>query len=87
MLINTRHDCQDLPIFKYISRYFDCSHNQLTSLKGCPAYVGGGFYCYFNKLTSLDGCPIYVGGSFYCCYNKVKLERPNTTIIEEFING
>jgi hypothetical protein len=28
---------------------FDCSELDLTSLKGCPRYVGGNFICYGNK--------------------------------------
>src|SRR5688572_26526898 len=36
---------------------FCCDDNELTSLKGCPAYVGGTFSCLNNKLTSLEGAP------------------------------
>ena len=39
----------------------------LTSLEGCPDYVGGDFVCDWNKrLTSLKGAPKEVGGSFNC---------------------
>ena len=50
---------------------FDCSYNQLTSLKDCPEKVSGGFYCYNNQLTSLEGCPKKVGSNFNCSYNKL----------------
>jgi hypothetical protein len=47
-----------LPLkFRNVSGYFDCSHNNLTSLEGSPKSVSGGFNCSYNKLTSLKGCP------------------------------
>ena len=57
--------------FNYVSGYFDCANNQLTSLKGCPTSVGGGFYCYNNQLTSLEGCPTSIGGYFDCSKNQL----------------
>ena len=42
--------------FKVIDGKLDCSFNQLTSLKGCPASVTT-LYCNNNQLTSLEGCP------------------------------
>ena len=36
----------------------DCSNNDLTSLKGCPAEVHGDFRCYNNRLKSLYGIPL-----------------------------
>ena len=60
----------ELPLtFNKVSGYFNCSHNQLTSLKGCPRWVGGWFTCYRNKLTSLEFSPEYVGSNFYCYNN------------------
>ena len=47
---------------------FFCSHNQLTSLKGCPQTIGGDFSCSFNQLTTLEYGPQTVGGN-YSCYN------------------
>ena len=38
--------------FRNVSGIFDCSTNQLTSLKGAPNKVGGGFYCYNNPNLS-----------------------------------
>jgi hypothetical protein len=43
--------------------------NKLTTLEGCPKYIGDSFYCGYNALTTLEGCPSYVGGYFECRYN------------------
>ncbi len=59
----------DLSYFKNLQKvdgYFYCNFNELTSLKGCPEYVGGDFLCGFNNLTSLQGAPKEVGGDFLC---------------------
>ena len=64
-----------LPIkFNKVTGWFDCSKNKLTSLEGCPNYVGTEFYCSYNELTSLEGCPKEVGGSFYCMLNPLPKE-------------
>jgi len=61
-----------LPIkFRNVSGSFNCSHNILTSLDGCPKMIGGNFYCSFNNLTSLLGSPKKVGGGFLCVGNKL----------------
>ncbi len=61
-----------IPInFTEVRGVFDCSCNQLTSLKGVPNKVDEDFYCYKNKLTSLVGAPKEVGGGFYCYENKL----------------
>jgi hypothetical protein len=61
-----------LPLtFNKVTGYFDCSWNRLTSLKGCPKWVGTDFYCHDNKLTSLEYDPEYVGGSYKCSFNKL----------------
>ncbi len=69
----------EIPIqFNRVGYHFDCSHNELTSLNGCPRKVVGCFYCNHNKLTNLEGCPVELvghlfGGSsdFNCSYNKL----------------
>jgi len=43
---------------------FDCSHNQLTSLKGAPQIVYD-FHCSSNLLINLKGSPQEIGGSFF----------------------
>ena len=77
-------DVDKLPFkFGKVSGIFKCSYNNLTSLEGCPNFVGGNFHCESNNLTSLKGCPSWVGGNFLCMYNKL-------TSIEGFpkiING
>jgi hypothetical protein len=61
-----------LPVkFGKVYGEFWCSNNKLTTLEGCPNYVGGYFYCSHNKLTSLEGCPNYVGGYFNCIGNEI----------------
>ena len=49
-----------------------CHENNLTSLEGCPSWVGGEFWCnYNNNLETLEGCPRYVGGNFFCNHNNL----------------
>jgi hypothetical protein len=59
---------EKLPVkFGKVSGNFWCSNNKLTTLEGCPKYIGGDFNCNFNKLTTLKGiekCEIL--GNFYC---------------------
>ena len=50
---------------------FDCSHNQLVSLKGSPRDVHGNFTCSANRLMTLDGAPQKTGGNFYCGKNNL----------------
>jgi len=51
---------------------FDCSDDDLTSLKGAPEKIGGWFNCSLNKLTTLEGAPKSVGGRFSCWGNNLK---------------
>ena len=63
----------EIPVkFNKVSGYFDCSENNLISLKGAPNKIGGYFKCSDNNLTSLIGAPKEVGGNFYCYNNNVK---------------
>ena len=70
---------------------FDCSHNKLITLKGCPKKVYKGFYCYNNQLETLDGSPHYVGGYFECYDNKLKslkgIGEVNGKIHSDFFEG
>ncbi len=62
----------ELPLnFGYVSQYFDCSDNLLTSLKGAPKSVGEFFDCSYNYLTSLQDSPQSVGGNFWCWENEL----------------
>jgi hypothetical protein len=54
-----------------VEGFFDCDHNNLTSLEGAPKYVGNFFGCSYNDLTSLQGSPRYVGRDFMCYENKL----------------
>ena len=58
--------------FNNVSGYFNISYNDITSLEGCPKYVGRWFSCNDNNLTSLKGCPNYIGGTFYCGGNPLE---------------
>ena len=54
---------------------FSCSDNQLTSLEGAPASVGGNFNCSDNQLTSLEGIHKQLkkmNGTFYARSNPIK---------------
>lgn len=63
----------EIPIkFNKVTGWFDCSKNELTSLKNCPKYVGKSFSCDGNNLTSLEHSPEFIGGSFYCYFNPLK---------------
>jgi hypothetical protein len=43
---------------------FYCNHNQLTSLEGCPTYVGGDFWCNNNKVKLSRPEGIEIGDGF-----------------------
>lgn len=51
--------------FGRVTGTFDCSRVGLTTLIGCPFFVGGLFGCISNPITSLVGAPSDVG-SFLC---------------------
>lgn len=51
---------------------FNCSCNQLKSLKGAPEYVGGDFDCSFNQIEDInDLTTTRIDGNFYCYGNNV----------------
>jgi hypothetical protein len=61
-----------LPLkFGYVSGYFYCTWNYLTSLEGSPKEVGETFDCADNGLTSLEGAPRKVGRGFFCNDNQL----------------
>lgn len=49
--------------FGKVTGNFSCAFNNLTSLEGCPRWIGGNFYCHGNNLESIEG-PEFVGGDF-----------------------
>ena len=61
-----------LPLkFGKVSGFFNCSKNQLTSLKGAPYYVGRYFDCSRNNLTTLEDGPKTIIGDYYCNGNSL----------------
>ena len=53
--------------FKTVSGHFQVDSNELTTLEGCPEYVGGHFSCADNHdLKSLVHGPKRVEGIYYC---------------------
>jgi hypothetical protein len=65
-------DMEKLPVkFGKVSGNFSCGWNKLTTLEGCPNYIGGDFSCYNNNLTTLEYCPNYVGDIFNCFGNNL----------------
>jgi len=66
--VDLDNDMKKIPVkFGKVSGSFSCDVNNLTSLEGCPNYVGGDFLCYENKLTTLEHCPKYIGGKWFDC--------------------
>ena len=57
--------------FRKIAGDFDCSHNEITSLEGCPEIVGGDFNCSYNQIKSLKEGPSSVGGDYDCMSNEI----------------
>lgn len=57
--------------FDYVYGYFDCSHNNITSLEGCPKFVENTFDCSYNQLSSLQHAPLEVKRDFICSYNQL----------------
>ena len=57
--------------FNRVLGYFECSGNNLTTLKGGPVYVNSHFYCNYNKLTNLEHCPKTINGDFRCHDNQL----------------
>jgi hypothetical protein len=68
--------------FNKVIGYFNCSHNQLTNLRGCPIEVFTSFNCSYNFLTSLSNCPKVVSnGSFHCHHNEVEFTLSDIKIL------
>ena len=78
-------DLTELPlVFNKVTGYFLCDDNNLTSLKGCPRWVGGYFDCDCNRLTSLEFSPDYVGSYFSCELNNLTDNLCDTEIGSNF---
>lgn len=58
--------------FRNIKGYFNCSHNELISLRGFPKNIGNYFICSHNNLKSLKGGPEIVEGNLDCTNNPLE---------------
>jgi hypothetical protein len=91
--VNGNFDCKGQGLtdfkgvkFRKVSKDFDCSDNQLTTLEGTPQSVGRDFDCSYNQLTTLGGAPKTVGGNFWCSDNQLTtLEGAPQTVDGSFI--
>jgi hypothetical protein len=57
--------------FGRVTSMFNVSHSGLTTLDGCPDYVGGEFVCTANYINDLIGGPSEVRGSYICVSNNL----------------
>ena len=69
--------------FNEIKGDFDCSGNQLKTLKGFPEIICGYFNCSNNQLISLKNCPKIIRNGFYCSHN----ELTSLEFSPEIVNG
>jgi hypothetical protein len=81
----------DLPITRFplklgiINGNFDCTLNELTTLKGGPTEIYGSFDCSHNNLPNLIGGPTEIDINYNCSYNKLTtLEGSPNTILRHF---
>lgn len=67
-----RCDLTKMPFqFGEVTGDFNCGHNILETLEGCPKRVGGSFAFGYNYIESLDWFPSQVGGDIYGSNNKL----------------
>lgn len=57
--------------FGKVTGAFICSGGKLTTLEGCPTYVGDNFDCSSNMLTSLEHAPTHVVKHYRCSDNQI----------------
>ena len=77
----------ELPLnFNYVSRYFECDNNELTTLKGSPKQVGGSFICNYNNLTTLEYGPEEVFGYYDCNHNKLTSLKGSPNMIGDWFD-
>jgi hypothetical protein len=76
---------KEMPVkFGKVTGNFNCSDNDLTSLKHCPTTIVGDFYCSSNELTSLEHGPITISGDFYCSNNLLTSLEHGPTVLGNF---
>ena len=62
----------EIPLnFNKVDGLFYCDSNKLTSLKGCPNWVGSDFTCDNNELTNLEFGPEFIGKDYDCTDNEL----------------
>lgn len=77
-----------LPVqFGRVNVSFSCDHNQLTSLKGSPYYVGGNFSCSSNQLGSLNNGPERVVFDYDCRDNLLDTLKGAPSVVGNFDCG
>jgi len=77
---------QKIPLnFGRVTGDFECDENKLTSLEGCPNWVGGYFSCCNNYLKTLEGGPKWVSRYFSCRHNELTtLEGGPVTVLGNY---
>ena len=65
---------------KEVNGDFDCSHNNLTSLEGCPEIINDNFFCGYNNLTSLKDSPKYIKNNYYCNNNNLENLKDSSVV-------
>lgn len=76
-----------LPLrFRNVTGYFFCMGNSLTTLKGCPEYVGGDFCCSSNKLTNMEFSPKKIEGCVDYRNNMITSLKYAPNDVSEWIN-
>ena len=68
----------------YVGNDYNCSDNQLVSLKGAPKRVKN-FDCSHNKLETMEYIPIAINGYLDCYNNKLKNLLSLKSNISKFI--
>lgn len=76
-----------LPIqFGEIKGEFNCSFNELKTLKGSPFFVKNNFTCSNNQLTTLKYSPKIVNAHYDCSRNKIKTLDSFQTVVQGELN-
>ena len=64
--LSLKGEMDRLPVlFSRVSGDFEISACRLTTLDGCPSFVGGRFVASFNLFENLEGGPRVVRGNYY----------------------
>ena len=85
----SHNELTKIPIkFNKVRGYFDCSNNNIKSLKNSPKIMEGHFICSSNNITNLIHSPLYISGLFQCSNNPLKsLKGYNGSMDSLYYNG